>query len=616
MRLLLTDWQGLLEEVTQWGQLSIPSRRAFLDGVRPGLGIEAPAENPAINELWEAGFLADHGSIGYLSVDPSYSRFHRLLKTLERIAVFESPGFDILREYFSEHFTRAERARLHESLAFHPDDFGRISGLVASTDWLEGFLSRGRKTEHGAGRRAQGGAQDDAREILRFFMDQRDHVPLRDIEEYFPKLEKAPLAAALKLGVQSAVFFLSLRRSDLEPMIGIWPSVARRLKRAEIALVPEPVVPDAVFSHPFLLEDMATVLLSSNVEPIPVRRSDEKPFTRFEEEISASLLSLPAWLEEFSGATPRIRVESALAALRSAGLIRAEKDGDSLRFHPSEGSLQWALGGIGERRRAFIDRAALNAKTRRDSALLVRPARRGGARGAAVSEGKARPAVLLSLLLGAGASWADGAEDLLQPLVQAFTSAPRTTFLRFKDFSLYQTAMANPLISLRERGGDSPIWSGLPPVPNDDFLEDLWQSFLHAFLSFGLIALGGADAGRAAGSQPCFMVNGCGRWLLELGGYPEEGGSASKQRADILVQPTFEVAFLSPSPGAEAEIARFAERTGREVGALFRITKSSMLRAARSGLSSERVLGSLGKLSKKPIPPNVEHEIRDWISKA
>jgi hypothetical protein len=609
VRLLLADWQGFLEDVSLWAQLSIPSRKAFLDGIRPGLGIETTADDPAMSELREAGLLSDYGSTGYLSVDPDFSRLHRLLKILERIAVFESPGFDILREYFSEHFTRAERTQLHESLAFHPDDFGRISGLVASTDWLESFLSRAPSLERGTGKPGAA-ALHDARDILRFFMNQRDHVPLRDMEEYFPKLGTS-LAAALKLGVQSAVFFLSLRRSDLEPMIGIWPSVARRLKRAEIALVPEPVVAEATFCHPFLLEDMATVLLAANVEPIPMRRSDEKPFSRFEEEISASLLSLPAWLEEFTGATPRIRVGSALAALHSAGLIRAGRDGEALRYNPAEGSLEWALGGIQKRRAAFLDLADLGAKRR----MGARRTRMEG--GAPPRTATNPPAVLLSLLLGAGASWAETAEELLQPLVQAFGSAPRSSFLRFKDFALYQTAMANPLIPLRETGGDSAFWSGLPPMPKDDFLEDLWQSFLHAFLSFGLIALGGAVAGSAAGAEPCFMVNGRGRRLLEPGGPPGDGEDEDGERlADILVQPTFEVAFLSPAPAAEAEIARFAERTGREVGALFRITKGSILRAARSGLSAERVIGSLGRMSKKPIPSNVEHEIRGWISQA
>ncbi len=602
MRLLQADWRGLLESVSLWGQLSIPARKAFLDAIRPGLGVEASAADAAVNELWEAGLLSDHGSIGYLSVDPEFSRFHRLLKVLENIAVFESPGFDILRDYFTEHFTRPERAMLHESLAFHPDDFGRISALVASTEWLEGFLARGPRMKRVAGA-PSAAALKDARAILRFFMEQRDHVPLKDMEEYFPKMERPALAAALKLGAQSAVFFLSLRKTDLEPLIGIWPSVARRLKRTGIALVPEAVVPEAVFGHPFLLEDMATVLLSANAEPIPARRSDGRPFTRFEEEVYPSLLSLPAWLEEFTGATAAIRVESALSALRAAGLIREEKDGEALRYSPGEGAAEWALSGVRERRAEYIARAARNAGR----------GRKAGARAAAHKPPKGCAAIL-PLMLGAGAPLADAADELLQPLVQAFASVPRSSFLRFKDFALYQTAMANPLIPLRETGGDLPFWSGLPPMPKDDFLEDLWRSFLHAFLSFGLIALGYAEAGRAAGNQACFMVNARGRRLMELDG-PDAGDGEEKEEdgSDILVQPTFEVAFLSPAPAAEAEIARFAERTGREVGALFRVTKASIIKAARSGLSAERVMGSLRRMSKKPVPTNVEHEIEGWF---
>ncbi len=604
MKLFPSDWAGFLDHISLWGQLSIPARRIFLDGVRPGLTVEASIDDPPVKELLDAALLTDSDIAGRVSVGAGYVRFHQLLKVLEKISVFESPGFDVLRDYLTEHYTQNERSLLHESLAFHPDDFSRIASLVTSVEWLEEFLSRDRalRPEREAGQ-SHTRTLSAARIILKYFMEQRDRVPLKDLEEYFPELGRLTLASSLRLGVQSAVFFLSLRRSDLEPLIGIWPSAARRLRRASIALAPEPVEAGKRFRHPFLIEDMATLLLSARAEPIPARRTDEKPFTRFEEEQADSLLSLPDWLEESTGATPRIRVTAALSALRLSGLLTVSKEGDTLRLLPAEGGLEWALAGSRERLDAFMRLAVPHAGT---GEALRR------AKGAA----NPRAEVLLALLLGSWASWAEAAVDILPSLVQAFASAPRSSFIRFKDFAGYQTTLSNPLIPLRERGGGAPLWARLSSLPTDELLEELWQSFLHAYLSFSLLALGGAEAGLDASGQPCFLLTACGRFLLGLSDILEQeedpvldGGPSS----DILVQPTFEIAFLSPCPGAEAEIARFAQRVGREVGVLFRISKRSILRAAAAGLPVERVIGILAGRSRNPVPPNVEREIRDWM---
>ncbi len=649
MKLFPSDWAGFLDHISLWGQLSIPARRVFLDGVRPGLTVEASIDDPPVKELLDAALLTDSDIAGRVSVDAGYVRFHQLLKVLEKIGVFESPGFDVLRDYLTEHYTQNERSLLHESLAFHPDDFSRIASLVTSVEWLEEFLSRDRalRPERETGQ-SHARILSAARSILKYFMEQRDRVPLKDLEEYFPELERLALASSLRLGVQSAVFFLSLRRSDLEPLIGIWPSAARRLRRASIALAPEPVEAGKRFRHPFLIEDMATLLLSARAEPIPARRTDERPFTRFEEEQADSLLSLPDWLEESTGATPRIRVTAALSALRLSGLLTVSREGDTLRLLPADGGLEWALAGPRERLDAFMRLAVPHAGAPSPAAVLRRfgwrrppgapigtPAGPGApekpsggtpplgmAEGAGEAPRRAKGAanpraeVLLALLLGSWASWAEAAVDILPSLVQAFASAPRSSFIRFKDFAGYQTTLSNPLIPLRERGGGASLWARLSALPTDELLEELWQSFLHAYLSFSLLALGGAEAGLDASGQPCFLLTASGRFLLGLSDILEQeedqaldGGPSS----DILVQPTFEIAFLSPCPGAEAEIARFAERVGREVGVLFRISKRSILRAAAAGLPVERVIGTLAGRSRNPVPPNVEREIRDWM---
>lgn len=77
---------------------------------------------------------------------------------------------------------------------------------------------------------------------------------------------------------------------------------------------------------------------------------------------------------------------------------------------------------------------------------------------------------------------------------------------------------------------------------------------------------------------------------------------------------THEVVFLGAAPSVEATIARFAQRVGVAPGLLFRIARASVLAAAESGRTADEVLGALSQLSSKPVPKNVEREIRGWMN--
>ena len=78
------------------------------------------------------------------------------------------------------------------------------------------------------------------------------------------------------------------------------------------------------------------------------------------------------------------------------------------------------------------------------------------------------------------------------------------------------------------------------------------------------------------------------------------------------MQPNYEIVFLSPSPGVEAELGRFCERIGRDVGVIFRISRQSLQKAEAAGMDAERVIALLTRSSRSPLPSNVVHEIRGW----
>ena len=86
------------------------------------------------------------------------------------------------------------------------------------------------------------------------------------------------------------------------------------------------------------------------------------------------------------------------------------------------------------------------------------------------------------------------------------------------------------------------------------------------------------------GDRISFRLTDVGRYILGLAGdfsyRPEKSAGG-----EIVVQPNFEIVFLSPSPLAEAMLARFAERLPsaargrRGIGALFKITRAAIYAA-------------------------------------
>lgn len=146
--------------------------------------------------------------------------------------------------------------------------------------------------------------------------------------------------------------------------------------------------------------------------------------------------------------------------------------------------------------------------------------------------------------------------------------------------------------------------------PTRGELEDQWERLIERFLAQRLLVLDGVEIGITPERHLCFAMTAVGRCLL---GYEEDFEYAAEPEARVVVQPNFEVVFLAANAEAEAALGRFAERVGRDVGTLFRITKQSVLRAAATGLDAAGLLEGLRCHATGSLPANVETEIRGWM---
>lgn len=603
MKLFPADWPGFLDELVRWGELSIDGRRAFLDGIAPGLSVD-PASGAAVAELRDAELLEPSGRGELLGIAERSTAFHQVLKSLQKFPLFESPGLALLSAYLAEHYTQQERSQLDESLALLPNDLPRIAGFVSSVEWLQGSLDRAARPEAqrpGArpGTEAAAAGGEAARALLEFFTEQRDRIPLRDLEEYFPGIPRDELCAGVRLGVQRCLFYLGLRRIDLEPLVGIWPAAARRLRRLSVVLAPEPVTVGQVFRHPFLVEDMTSLLAAARTSPIPLRRGDDKPFARFVEATASTLLTLPDWLEALTGLSLEGRVGLALQALRLTGLLG-----------PSDGGAG-GTGGAG----AAGPAAPLAPGTETDAWMRSTVEKR---KELVVTRLGPR---LFDLLEEDWASREESQAELLPWLQQAFSFVPATTFIRFADFAEYQAAIGSPLGAPSFAGGGSRGGDAARVLPSEEAMEELWKSFLGIFLGRCLVSLGGVETGLTPDGKPGFRMTDTGRRLLgiprdvlapaEAPGPPSADAPAE---GPLVVQPNYEIVFLSPAPAVEAELGRFCDRVGREVGVLFRISRQSLQKAGAAGIDAEQVIALLRSRSRSPLPANVVHEIRGWMT--
>ncbi|HEX6369187.1 MAG TPA: helicase-associated domain-containing protein [Longimicrobium sp.] len=626
MKLHDLDWGEVLRHLPRWEALSPEARRKFLK-IKPGQGFHLSSLGTGSGELGSAGLLVAPTGRGMLhALRPELRPLLIALRAADRLRPLHGPGGVLRQEYVQDQFDsfQAHRLAAPDRSYFDPRDRKGAADAASSIAWVRDFLAaeshaqamkweEARMTSGDRSRLVFPAVAAALRGLVQALAAHPRGVPLRSVTELVPDARPDTVAAALAAGLRYLLVFVSIDK-NANAVAGLLPGVVARLSGS--VSPPAPVQARETFTAPFRVGDMTAVLVEAATEPIAIRASDRSLYVRAQRAVAARLASLPPWVQQFTergttnagdddddepwddadgqdagenaGAVRRVEVAAHFASTLRLGAVKSV--GGRGRYEPTRAGRAWLALGEGERLREVL--AVLRALPQRN------PTAYGGS------------GDLDFFGTSLGFQMQDRGIDARAALATAFLSLPPGALVPFMDFVRYHARETNPYL-----GPDGPrirarrYWSSEPATL--EAWEDTWASILLTFLARRLVPLGCAVLGRMEDGTVALGLTDAGRYLLgaaddfELA--PEAGGG------EVVVQPDFEVVFLAPAPRAEAELGRIAERTGSGVGALFRLTRASVLRAAEQGVTAAQVLGILEGVSRGGVPENVARQVRDWM---
>jgi hypothetical protein len=401
--------------------------------------------------------------------------------------------------------------------------------------------------------------------------------------------------------------------------------------------MPVPFQPADKFEGAFLLDDMIVLLIAASGEPLRVRKNDGALFERTMTTLGAQLTPVPAWLANMEGFGVERRVNDARNMLEALELLVPARDA----LRSGRAAATWLSLPEADRLRQVLDLLRASNPSPADVAArqdaMPDPELPTDEWFEAVDEldmydefeeeddeftrfaDDEHPGRFLHrqrtlrFLFSSGLEWLprEVQARLGVALKRTFSHASGTDFLPIDEFVLYHALRGNPFLDddMGMRVMRNVYMSG---YSTEEQLEERWSALLRVFLFERLAPLGGAAIG-AAGDRLGFRVTPAGRYVLGLDDTFEFRTLPSAPEGAVVVQPNFEVVFTAPLPGAEAAIARFAERVGQRLGVLFRITRASVLTAAAAGVTADQAIDALKSVSSRSLPANVVREITGWF---
>ena len=652
------DWGQVFPALALWERLPRETRRLFLKNVKPSEPARKPDLGEAFPVLDEVGFFQPSEGRIRATLRPEFKAFVKVVRAMDRNKVYDSPTAVAFNAYLKDNFTLDERAALgadkgHREYRYYGSYYGHpeVYRRTASSHWVKTFVASSPTSWHREQVSRQGPVPDpevhaEAQKLVRFLIERGEPIALNDLPAAWDDRDPGRLPDALVRAIRGLLIFPALLDSDLEPIVGIWPSVATRLSAAP----PKPAtVPKAgeVFQAPFLADDMASVVVVCASEPLRLRGNDWKLFVKAEKEIAAQLAPLPEWLEEPFSLGHAARTDAALWLLRQTGRVaQAGVAGRDLRLEVTKKGRDWLSIGPKERLQELLDqmkeqieeqisskKSSENNQMGRRAPLRIVPRFIDNFEddygeedyddgfddyNDAYYDAADEPPSSLSLMpyrLSGGQDELNNAE-LTKAVRQRCAELPSEGFVDAVALLEFEARGEHPLRRLLGLGSYFSL--NLGPIssysPSEGDLDVAWSRLLSDTFSQRLLPLGAVKVGLDKEGGMVLGLSEAGRYLFGLTqefsiDLPDHQGEQS-----VVVQPNFDVVFLAPAPATEVVISRFAERKGRRVGVLFQITKQSIFVAASAGLAAEQVIESLRRVCANELPANVEREIQGWFA--
>ena len=585
------DWQRFFNTLPAYRALSLPLREVFLsNAAQQNLVLARIGEHSPFLELVQRGLYMTMPKGAHIAPAPEYHPLLKALRAMHRNQI-EAATTEAFDHYVADNLSRDEWSAFHGNAWWLQGREGLYS-KVGSVSWIEGFL-KGNTTWEQQYRvgfeadRVAPEARDVLKTVVRYLMERPEPVAFEHLYELCPN--RALLAKAVRAGIRYLLLFPRLQHPTLDPMIGLWPGISRRLHR-QAAKPPEAVTAVQTFCAPLMVDAMAAVLTACIAEPLRVLAGTYGAlYAKSGKQVAARLAHLPDWLPDTLKNSDEERIQFAIDMLRVAEMITLENEyGSNQRFEVTEGGRAWLGMPAKERVRGILDRVRRFRKRDRGAYYqhweeLAEPVQMSG------EDVETHKAVL-----------------------DAFGRIPAGATLPMEDFVAYEARVHNPLVVQSKPGARTlQIYSRVLHDPSEEDLEQHWGKVLFKSFERKLVPIGAVVAGLTEDGRLTVSLSEVGLYLL---GLADDFALQSAEAAGaIVVQPNFDIVFMAPSPVAEAELSSFTERHGKHVGAVLKITKKSVWAAAAAGITAESVIAALRTHSSVPIPGNVEREIRGWM---
>lgn len=634
MRYFDQDWGEFIEFAGLWDHFS-PDLRELLFRLKPADGVPNEMFGDALEQLVDVRIFERFETKERVRLHRDRRGTFTLVRAIGRTALLELDYDEKALDYLSEHFVRDELNSLSKDERDwrHPRQRMEIAQRLMAREHVQGFLDAEKLAEWESRRKPEyetyiqqaavtmellrdPSAAEDCRELVCMLASREAPHALTELHDIFESMGRERLGAAVYAAIRYALAFPALDPDDGSFCLTLWPSVARRMQRKQVATPATIESGNIVRSHELAwgLEDI-TQLLVAAATPIRLRGSDRQLFAKAARELEATLVPLPLLSPDAS--EPPVRGEDRIDMARSTALEHGWLEergttGKNLVLALTEPGRNWLSKPADERLRVVLDH------------VMPEP----DSREADIDHGTAPydlgelqdPRGWISLVHGDREPYVPSAYFAREDQVHlGICDTMRESFapLDGESIPLEEFLVALQSCGLPDELGEILVSSELPWALRhlgEDALEGLWFEMVYGFLSMRLWRFGGLRLGWTADELLTAQLTQAGRYFL---GYADafEYGTATTG-CPVRIQPDFEVVFLAPSPTHEAAFARFAERIGTQVGVLFRITRASIHSAANAGLSVSEVLAEIDASSDHPIPANVAHEIDAWFAES